>query len=71
MDKDKTFTFQKDSQIKKPEKYNEEWLKTATMEDKIKFLDEFLNGFNDAYEQPKLDVKDCNDETQEDNKEKW
>ena len=46
MDKDKTFTFKKDSQIELPEKYNEEWLKTATMEDKIKFLDEFLNGFN-------------------------
>ncbi len=46
MDKDKTFTFKKDSQIKIPEKYNEEWLKTASMEDKIKFLDEFLNGFN-------------------------
>lgn len=61
MDKEKTFTFQKDNQIKIPEKYNEEWLKTATMEDKIKFLDEFLNGFNDAYEQPKLYVKDCND----------
>lgn len=40
------------------------------MEDKIKFLDEFLNGFNDAYEQPNLYVKDSNDETQEDNKEK-
>lgn len=65
MKKDKTytlqFTLQKDSQIKLPEKYNEEWLKTASMEDKVKFLDEFLNGFNDAYEQPKLYVKDCND----------
>ena len=61
MDKDKTFTFKKDSQIKIPEKYNEEWLKTATMEDKIKFLDEFLNGFNDAYEQPNLYVKVCTD----------
>lgn len=52
------FEFPQDSKIKIPEKYNEEWLRTSTMEDKIKFLNEFMNGFNDAYEQPKLYVKD-------------
>ena len=45
-EKEKVFEFPQDSQIELPEKYNEEWLKTASMEDKIKFLDEFMNGFN-------------------------
>lgn len=51
----RTFTFT-DKEIKMPSKYNEEWLKTASFEDKVKFLNEFMSGFND-------------DETQEENKE--
>lgn len=60
-DNERIFIFPKGNKIEIPEKYNEEWLKTSSMKDKINFLDEFLNGFNDAYEQPKLYVKDCND----------
>lgn len=65
MKKNKVFEFPQDSQIKIPERYNEEWLKTASLEDKCKFLNEFMNGFNDAYERPKLYVKDDENETQE------
>ncbi len=69
MKKNKIFEFPQDRQIKIPEKYNEEWLKTATLEDKMKFLDEFMNEFNDAYGQPKLYVKDDENETKQENKE--
>ncbi len=69
MIKNKIFEFPQDRQIKIPEKYNEEWLKTATLEDKMKFLDEFVDGFNDAYERPKFYVRDYENETQEENKE--
>ena len=33
--------------FKLPEKFNDEWLKTATLEDKIKFMDEFLSQLDD------------------------
>lgn len=62
------FTFT-DKEIKMPSKYNEEWLKTASFEDKVKFLNEFMSGFNDDYEQPTLYIKDSNDETKEEDKE--
>ena len=64
----RTFTFT-DKEIKMSSKYNEEWLKTASFEDKVKFLNEFMSGFNDDYEQPKLYIKDSTNETQEANKE--
>lgn len=41
----RTFTFP-DKEVKMPSKYNEEWLKTASMEEKIEFLNEFMNGFS-------------------------
>lgn len=41
----RTFTFP-DEEVKMPSKYNEEWLKTASMEEKIEFLNEFMNGFS-------------------------
>ena len=63
----RTFTFP-DKEIKMPSKYNEEWLKTASFEDKVKFLNEFMSGFIDDYEQPTLYIYDSNDETQEENK---
>lgn len=40
----RTFTFT-DKEIKMPSKYNEEWLKTASMEEKIVFLNDFMDGF--------------------------
>lgn len=39
------FTFP-DKEIKMPSKYNEEWLETASMEEKIEFLNEFMDGFS-------------------------
>lgn len=41
----RTFTFP-DKEIKMPSKYNDEWLETASMEEKIEFLNEFMNGFS-------------------------
>lgn len=41
----RTFTFP-DKEVEMPSKYNEEWLKTASMEEKIEFLNEFMNGFS-------------------------
>lgn len=38
------FTFP-DKEFKMPSKYNEEWLEKASMEEKIEFLNEFMNGF--------------------------
>lgn len=63
----RTFTFT-DKEIKMPSKYNEEWLKTASFEDKVKFINEFMSEFNEDYEQQKLYVKDSTNETQEENK---
>lgn len=41
----RTFTFP-DKEIKMPSKYNDEWLETASMEEKIGFLKDFMDGFS-------------------------
>lgn len=41
----RTFTFP-DKGIKMPSKYNDEWLETASMEEKIGFLNDFMDGFS-------------------------
>lgn len=58
----RTFTFP-DKEVKMPSNYNEEWLKTASMEEKIEFLNEFMNGFSSETKNENIiefdESKDC------------
>ena len=52
--KDRVFTFPESLKIQIPEKYNEEWLKTASIEEQAEFLDKTLNYLQQYTEQPKF-----------------